>query len=105
MNGQGFTVVNGEEVVDEFLTSVIQFIRSGLEIHLSESLQRKYGDERPENPIIFILSDNTITGNITGVIKYMTKLIAQTDKSGGELLDFILSEIRKIDVEISENVA
>lgn len=105
MKEQGLTIVNGEEGLDGFLDSVANFTVGGLEVHLSELLQRKYGDERPENPMIFILPDNTITGNVTGVMRYMAKLIAQTDKSGDDLLDLLLTEIKKVDVEVSESVA
>lgn len=96
--------LKGEEAA-ELLASLIQFISVGLEIHLSDLLRRKYGDERPENPMIFILPDNTITGNMMGVMKYMVKLIAEADKFGGDLLGLLLTEIKKVDVEVSESGA
>lgn len=55
--------------------------------------------------MVFILPDGTITGNITGVLKYMLKVVYETEMTDMDLIDHLISEIKKLDLEVSEDVA
>lgn len=55
--------------------------------------------------MIFTLPDGTITGNITSVLKYMLNVVYETEMTGMDLVDHLISEIKKLDLEISEDVA
>ena len=55
--------------------------------------------------MIFTLPDGTITGHIGGVFNYMAKVINRENKKGMDLVDLIVSEVKLLDVEVSEDVA
>ena len=76
-----------------------------VEIHLSEVLKRKYGNSQSSGTMVFILPDGTITGNITGVLKYMLKVVYETEMADMDLIGHLISEIKKLDLEVSEDVA
>ena len=54
--------------------------------------------------MIFTLPDGTITGHITGVLKYMLNVVCGTEMTGIDLVDHLISEIKKLDLEVSEDV-
>ena len=105
MSGQGITYASGEEAVEGWIKSVTGIIEGGVEIHLSEVLKRKYGNSQLSGTMIFTLPDGTITGNITGVLKYMLNVVYETEMTDMDLVDHLINEIKKLDLEISEDVA
>ena len=102
MSEQGITYASGEEAVEGWVKSVAGIVEGCVEIHLSEVLKRKYGNSQLSGTMIFTLPDGTITGHITGVLKYMLNVVYGT---GMDLVDHLISEIKKLDLEISEDVA
>ena len=105
MSGQGIKYASGEEAVEGWIKSVTGIVEGCVEIHLSEVLKRKYGNSRSSGTIVFILPDGTITGNITGVLNYMLKVVYETEMMDMDLIDHLISEIKKLDLEVSEDVA
>ena len=105
MSGQGITYASGEEAVEGWIKSVTGIIEGSVEIHLSEVLKRKYGNSQLSGTMVFTLPDGTITGNITGVLKYMLNVVYETEMTDMDLVDHLISEIKKLDLEISEDVA
>lgn len=105
MSGQGITYASGEEAVEGWIKSVAGILEGCVEIHLSEVLNRKYGNSQTEGTMIFTLPDGTITGNVTGVLKYMLNVVYETEMTGMDLVDHLISEIKKLDLEVSEDVA
>lgn len=105
MSEQGITYISGEEAVEGWVKSVSGIVDGCVEIHLSEVFKRKYGNSQTEGTMIFTLPDGTITGNITGVLKYMLNVVYETEMTGMDLVDHLISEIKKLDLEISEDVA
>ena len=55
--------------------------------------------------IIFTLPDGTIRGNIKGVIEYLLNIVYESKTIGMDLVDLLIREIKKIDMEVSEDVA
>lgn len=104
MSGQGIKQASGEEAFDGWIGSVIGIISGAVEIHLSEVSMRKYGNNIPKGTMIFTLPDNTITGHISGVLDYMIKTIHESKKAGMDLVDHLINEIKKLDLEVSEDV-
>ena len=104
MSGQGIKQASGEEAFDGWIGSVIGIISGAVEIHLSEVSMRKYGNNIPKGTMIFTLPDNTITGHISGVLDYMIKTIHESKKTGMDLVDHLINEIKKLDLEVSEDV-
>lgn len=105
MSEQGITYASGEEAVEGWVKSVAGIVEGCVEIHLSEVLKRKYGNSQLSGTMIFTLPDGTITGHITGVLKYMLNVVYGTEMTGMDLVDHLISEIKKLDLEISEDVA
>lgn len=105
MSGQGIKYASGEEAVEGWIKSVAGIIEGCVEIHLSEVLKRKYGNSQSSGTMVFILPDGTITGNITGVLKYMLKVVYETEMTDMDLIDHLISEIKELDLEVSEDVA
>lgn len=105
MSGQEIKQASGEEAFDGWIESVIGIISGAVEIHLSEVSMRKYGNNTPKGTMIFTLPDNTITGHISGVLKYMLNIVNETKMTGMDLIDHLISEIKKLDLEVSEDVA
>lgn len=105
MSGQGITYASGEEAVEGWIKSVAGIVEGCVEIHLSEVLNHKYGNSQLSGTMIFTLPDGTITGNVTGVLKYMLNVVYETEMTGMDLVDHLISEIKKLDLEISEDVA
>lgn len=105
MSGQGITYASGEEAVKGWIKSVAGIVEGCVAIHLSEVLKRKYGNSQSEGTMVFTLPDGTITGNITGVLKYMLNVVYETEMTDMDLVDHLINEIKKLDLEISEDVA
>lgn len=105
MSGQGIKQASGEEAFDGWIKSVIGIIQGAVEIHLSEVSMRKYENNIPKGTMIFTLPDNTITCHISGVLKYMLNIVNETKMTGMDLIDHLISEIKKLDLEVSEDVA
>ena len=104
MSEQGITYASGEEAVEGWVKSVAGIVEGCVEIHLSEVLKRKYGNSQLSGTMIFTLPDGTITGHITCVLKYMLNVVYGTEMTGMDLVDHLISEIKKLDLEVSENV-
>lgn len=105
MSGQGIKQVSGEEAFENYLETMVSIIKGVIEIHISEVAMRKYRGRIPNGTMIFILPDNTITDHISGVLNYMVKTIHESNIKGMDLVDHLISEIKKLDIEVSEYVA
>jgi hypothetical protein len=105
MSGQGMGQLSGEKAVDGWANSVTNLMVGCLEIQVSTILINKYGDRKLDGTMIFTLPDGTITGHIGGVFNYMAKVINRENKKGMDLVDLIVSEVKLLDVEVSEDVA
>ena len=105
MSGQGIMRMKGEEAVEDYLETIVSIIKGVIEIHLSEVAMRKYKNGTPNGTMIFILPDNTITGHISGVLNHMVNTIYESNMKGMDLVDHLISEIKKLDLEVSEDVA
>ena len=105
MSGQGIMRMKGKEAFKDYLETMVSIIKGVIEIHLSEVAIRKYKNGTPNGTMIFTLPDNTITGHISGVLNYMVKIIHESNKTGMDLVDHLIGEIKKLDIEVSEDVA
>lgn len=105
MSGQGIMRMKGKEAVEDYLETIVSIIKGVIEIHLSEVAMRKYKNGTPNGTMIFTLPDNTITGHVSGVLDYMVKTIYESNMNGMDLIDHLISEIKKLDLEVSEDVA
>lgn len=105
MSGQGIMRMKGKEAVENYFETIVSIIKGVIEIHLSEVAMRKYKNGTPNGTIIFTLPDNTITGHVSGVLNYMVKTIHESNMKGMDLVDYLISEIKKLDIEVSEDVA
>lgn len=105
MSGQGIIRMNGKEAFEDYLETMVSIIKGVVEIHLSEVAIRKYKNGKPNGTMIFTLPDNTITGHISGVLNYMVKIIHESNKTGLDLVDHLIGEIKKLDLDVSEDVA
>lgn len=105
MSGQGIMRMKGKEAVEDYFETIVSIIKGVIEIHLSEVAMRKYKNGTPNGTIIFTLPDNTITGHVSGVLNYMVKTIHESNMKGMDLVDYLISEIKKLDIEVSEDVA
>ena len=105
MSGQGIMLMKGKEAVEDYLETIVSIIKGVIEIHLSEVAMRKYKNGTPNGTMIFTLPDNTITGHVSGVLDYMVKTIYESNMNGMDLIDHLISEIKKLDLEVSEDVA
>ena len=105
MSGQGIMRMKGKEAFEDYLETMVSIIKGVIEIHISEVAIRKYKNGVPNGTMIFTLPDNTITGHISGVLNYMVKIIHESNKTGMDLVDHLISEIKKLDLEVSEDVA
>lgn len=105
MSGQGIMRMKGKEAVEDYLETIVSIIKGVIEIHLSEVAMRKYKNGTPNGTMIFTLPDNTITGHVSGVLKYMLNIVNESNMTGMDLIDHLISEIKKLDLEVSEDVA
>lgn len=105
MSEQGFHCAKGKEAVDGWLHSVLALIGACIEIHLSDIARHKYVHGAPEGVMIFTLPDGTIRGNVKGVIEYLLNIVYESKMIGMDLVDLLIREIKKIDMEVSEDVA
>lgn len=105
MSGQGIMRIKGKEAFEDYLETMVSIIKGVIEIHISEVSIRKYKNGVPNGTIIFTLPDNTITGHISGVLKYMLNIVNESNRNGMDLIDHLISEIKKLDLEVSEDVA
>lgn len=105
MSGQGIMRMKGKEAVEDYLKTIVSIIKGVIEIHLSEVAMRKYKNGTPNGTMIFTLPDNTITGHVSGVLDYMVKTICESNMNGMDLIDHLISEIKKLYLEVSEDVA
>ena len=105
MSEQGFSTQSGDAAYNGWIASVSSIVSGCLEIHMSEVLHHKYGDNKPDGPMIITLPDNTITGHIAGVFRYIGEILGKRQDIGMSLVDYLISEIKKIDIEVSEDDA
>lgn len=105
MSGQGIMRMSGKEAIADYIETIVNIVKCVAEIHISEVVMRKYRGRIPNGTMIFTLPDNTITGHISGVLNYMVKTIHESNMKGMDLVDHLISEIKKLDVEVSEDVA
>ena len=105
MSGQGIMRISGKEAFEDYLETMVSIIKGVIEIHISEVAMRKYKHGIPNGTIIFTLPDNTITDHISGVLNQMVKIIHESKITGMDLVDHLISEIKKLDIEVSEDVA
>ena len=103
MSEQGFSAQSGDAAYNGWIASVSSIVSGCLEIHMSEVMRRKYGDNKPDGPMIITLPDNTITGHIAGVFRYIGEILGKRQDIGMSLVDYLISEIKKIDIEMSED--
>ena len=104
MSEQGFVKASGKEAVKGWLDSVFNLIAACVEIQLSDIARHKYANGLPEGVMIFTLPDGTIRGNINGVIEYLLNIVYESKTIGMDLVDLLIREIKKIDMEVSEDV-
>lgn len=105
MSGQGIMRMSGKEAFEYYLETMVSIIKGVIEIHISEVVMRKYRGRIPNGTMIFTLPDNTITGHISDVLNYMVKTVHESNMKGMDLVDHLISEIKKLDIEVSEDVA
>ena len=75
MSRQGVSHTRGKKAVDGLMESLTSVIKGVVEIHISEVAMRKYKNGIPNGTLIFTLPDNTITGHINGVLKYILTIV------------------------------
>lgn len=105
MSEQGFSAQSGDAAYNWWITSVSSVVSGCLEIHMAEVMRHKYGDNNPDGPMIITLPDNTITGHIADVFQYIWEILGKRQDVGMSLVDYLISEIKKIDLEVSEDDA
>lgn len=105
MSEQEIFRCTGDDAVKGWVNSIGDVISGCVEIHLSEVMRRKYGDDQPKGLLIITLPNNTITGGSPGIAKYFAEWMTQQDDIGMGLVDLLISEIKKIDIEVSEDDA